>query len=160
MLKKIALLVTAVLVMGSKSSPGENTEAAVTISVTPTEREHSPYNEIILLPKYVVRPLETPVFSEQEIYTRSGLDSLLLKRFPGASVRNQPPELDNYARLMYADEVRLARLNRYQEMADVLRVTGDVNGSKELRREIHQTFLRRPTWRETAMDRNVNRDRR
>jgi hypothetical protein len=88
------------------------------------------------------------------------LDELLLKRFPGASFKDQPAELDNYARLMARDEVRLARLNQLKEVVNVLQATGDRAGSKELRAEIYQTFLRRPTWREEGMDRTVNRNRR
>jgi len=160
MLKNIVLLVTVVLVAGGQISAVEDSAPTVTASVIPTVNESALRNEIILLPKYVVRPMDTPTFTEQEILSRSGLDALLLKRYPGASVRNQPPELDNYARLMYADDVRLERLNRYKNLANIMQVTGDVNGSKELRQEINQTFLRRPTWREAAMDKNVNRGRR
>jgi hypothetical protein len=160
MLKKIALLGTAILVMGSKISTVESSTPAFAVSVTPVEREITLHDDIILLPKLVVRPPESPALGEREIYTDKGLDELLLKRFPGASFKNQPKELDNYARLMYAEEVRLARLNHFKEVASVLRATGDVAGSKELRAEIYQTFIRRPTWREEAMDRNVNRNRR
>jgi hypothetical protein len=160
MLKKIALLGTAILVMGSKTSPEAESMPVVTVNVTRVDREYSAYNDIILLPKLVVRPADSPALSEREIYTQSGLDELLLKRFPGASFKNQPKELDNYARLMYADEVRLARLNHLKEVVNVLRATGDVAGSKELRAEIYQTFLRRPSWREEAMDRAANRNRR
>ena len=160
MLKKIILLVAALLVMGNKFSPIEGNAPAITVTVAPVEREYSSRNDIILLPKLVVRPTDLPNFSEREIYTQGGLGELLLKRFPGASFKNQQSEIDNYARLMHADEVRLARLNRFQELANVLRVSGDVAGSKELRKEIYQAFLRRPTWRDEAMDQNLNRNRR
>lgn len=160
MFKKFALLGTAILVMGSKTSPVAESMPVVTVSVTPVEREYSAYNDIILLPKLVVRPNDSPALGEQEINTQSGLNELLLKRYPGASFKNQPKELDNYARLMHRDEVRLARLNRLRDFENVLRVTGDVFGRKELREEVYQTFVRRPSWREEAMDRAVNRNRR
>jgi hypothetical protein len=160
MLKKIALLGTAILVMGSKISPVEESTPTFTVSVTTTERDYTPHDDIILLPKLVVRPPDAPVLGEREVYTQKSLDELLLKRFPGASFKGQPAELDNYARLMARDEVRLARLNQLKEVVNVLQATGDRAGSKELRAEIYQTFLRRPTWREEGMDRTVNRNRR
>jgi hypothetical protein len=126
----------------------------------PIEPENRPNNDVILLPKLIVRPLETPLLGEHEILTKKGLDDLLLKRYPGASLKGQPDALDNYARLMYADDVRLDRVNHYQEQASILRDTGDKAASKELRAEVYRTFLRRPSWREEAMDKNVNRHHR
>lgn len=85
---------------------------------------------------------------------------MLAKRYPGTSFKGQPPWLDNYARLMYADERRLASITHYKDLTILMRELGDVAGSKELKKEIDDAFLRRPTWRERAMDRNLNSNRR
>jgi hypothetical protein len=88
------------------------------------------------------------------------MEDLLLRRFPGASFKDQPLALDNYALLMYADEVRLEKLRRYEEFADAIRRTGDITGSNDLRADINRTFLRRPSWQTARMDKTLNAGRR
>jgi hypothetical protein len=126
----------------------------------PAQVEAWSNTEVIRLPKFVVRRPEDPVFDERDIFTKGGFDALLVKRFPGASFQGQPAAMDNYAQLMYADEVRLERLSRYQGWVDLLRDTGDIAGSDALQADLYRTFVRCPTWRAAAMDRNVNGGRR
>jgi hypothetical protein len=117
-------------------------------------------DEIILLPKMVVRESNIPVFNEREIYAESGMNALLKRRFPGATFTGQPPQVDNYAILMYEDEKRLDALNRYQRLADLLKASGDAAESKELRNELNRTFIRSHDLKTERMDRSANGGRR
>jgi len=84
----------------------------------------------------------------------------LKKRFPGATFTGQPPQIDNYAVLMYEDEKRLDGLNRYQGFADLIKASGDAAGGKELRNELNRTFIRSHDWKAERMDRSANGGRR
>ncbi|MFT3781683.1 MAG: hypothetical protein QM790_06655 [Nibricoccus sp.] len=120
----------------------------------------APTNEVIRLPKFLVRPSETPRFGNEDIFSKESLDAFLAKKYPGAGLRKPIPGVDNYALLMYQDDRRLASMARFTALSAMLRTSGDFEGSRELDAEINDTFLRRPSWRERAMDRNLNSNRR
>ena len=155
---KIMILSVSFMVL-TTSMPAEDVIAPASVSASPKPVERTT-EEIILLPKMVVRGADTPRFDEREIYNQSGLNELLRRRFPGASVKGQPREVDNYALFMYGDEKRLEALNKYQGLADVFKATGDVEGSKELRRELNRTFIRGHDSKSERMEMSANGGRR
>ena len=160
MLKTTIWLVSAAFVMpliglseGNTLPPSISGSQSPEIGIRTTD-------EIILLPKMVVRNPNVPLFNEREIYSQRGMDELLKKRFPGATVTGQPPQVDNYGMLMYEDEKRLDALTRYQGFADLLKASGDAAGSKELRSELNRTFIRSHDGKMERMDRSANGGRR
>jgi len=160
-LKQLLVMGCLVLAAEARAPLSEKVESSSSVSEPPRAESEAPvHNGIILLPKVIVRPPESPIFDERELFSQKGLDELLRKRFPGASFKGQPVWLYNYGHLMYADEKRSESLNRAQSFAKALRDVGDVEGSKELREEIYRTFIRRPSWRDEIMDRTLNRNRR
>lgn len=118
----------------------------------------------VVLPKVTIFGGKRYDFSEREITTKSGLSALLLKRYPGASVRGQDPSFagktHNYAALMYADELRLQNIAELTRTVEDLKATGDVTQSRALRKEISRSLTRRNDWRTESMDRSVNGNRR
>ncbi len=103
------------------------------------------------------------VLPETEVTGKWGLEQLLRSRYPGASFKGQDPYnsmLPNYAALMYRDDRRLAAMEEFGRLVDTLKAMGQVSGSSELLQEMQGTFFRRPTWREEAMDRSYNGNRR
>lgn len=113
----------------------------------------------ILLPKEIVRGDRLPLPAARDLYDPEAFRLSLVKKYPGLSVRGQPPEVDNYAVLQDRDERRLAAMGHFKDLAQVIRVSGDSAEAAALDLEINRAFLRRPTWREDAMDRNINRCR-
>jgi hypothetical protein len=160
MIRVILLSIGVILAMEPDILIGQDASQPPIPTANPNRLETWDENKVILLPKVVVRGPEIPVFSEREIHTKSGMEDLLLKRFPGASFKDQPAWLDNYALLMYSDEVRLEQMDHYRKLADAIRRTGDVAGSDALRADINRTFLRRPTWQTARMDKILNAGRR
>ena len=160
MLKSTIWLVSAAFVMPLSVLAEGNTLPSSISGITSPETAIRSTDEIILLPKMVVREPNAPVFNEREIYTQRGMDELLKKRFPGATFTGQPPQIDNYAVLMYEDEKRLDGLNRYQGFADLIKASGDAAGGKELRNELNRTFIRSHDWKAERMDRSANGGRR
>jgi hypothetical protein len=160
MLKKTIWVASAVFVMPlSVLAEGSTLPSSISGATSPETVVRST-DEIILLPKMVVREPNAPVFNEREIYTQRGMDELLRKRFPGAAFKGQPRQVDNYAMLMYEDEKRYDALTRYQGLADLLKASGDAAGSKELRTELNRTFIRSHDWKMERMDRSANGGRR
>ena len=160
MLKTTIWLVSAAIVMPLSVLAEGNTLPSSISGATLPETVVRSTDEIILLPKMVVREPNAPVFNEREIYTQRGMNELLKKRFPGATFTGQPPQVDNYAVLMYEDEKRSDALNRYKGLADLLAASGDAAGSKELRNELNRTFIRSHDWKAERMDRSANGGRR
>lgn len=114
---------------------------------------------VILLPKEVVRAKPDRLPEPRDLYDPKAFRDSLVKRYPGLSFRGQPESMDNYAVLQERDERRLASMESLRKLSSTLRASGDTAGSDDLDREIERTFVRRPTWREDAMDRNINRCR-
>lgn len=121
-------------------------------------------NDPVVLEKLTIFGTKAHDFSERELATKSGLSDLLFKLYPGASLRGQDPgfmgKTHNYAALMFADDVRLENIANLTRTADDLKATGNLKLSKELRKEISRTFLRRTDWRTESMDRSANGNRR
>ena len=121
-------------------------------------------NDPVVLEKLTIFGVRAYNFSEQELATKFGLSELLLKRYPGASIKGQDPSLTgiiyNYAALMLADDNRLENMANLTRTADILKTAGQMKLSKELREEISRTFIRRTNWQTESMDRSVNNNRR
>lgn len=123
----------------------------------------SDLGDVVQLPKMVVRAPRLPMFGERNLLSPDGFASLLRERYPGASLKGQDPEhsrIPNYAAMMYRDDNRLKQMNALDELADVLRRTGDLPGNKDLKAEIQRTFIRHEDWRTEGMDKSVNHWRR
>ena len=114
--------------------------------------------DAVVLEQMVIRGAKPRVFTERELATKTGLDALLRKRYPGAS----PPikRLPNYAMQLLADDERLAYIAELDSVAADLHAVGDSKASKELKKEISRSFMRRTDWRTEGMDRSANNNRR
>jgi hypothetical protein len=117
---------------------------------------------MVRLPKFLVYAPKL-VLTEPEVMSKSGMERLLRKRYPGASFKGQDPYrsvFPNYAALMYREDIRLTQIDEFRRLTDTLKAVGDLSGSKELRKEMQSVFVRHETWQEDAMDRSYNNDRR
>ena len=100
-------------------------------------------------------------FSELGLLTRSGLQDLLRKRYPGATYRGQDPvnsKVPNYGALMLRDDVRQVQLQEIRAL-----VSGAENGGtadKSLMDDLRRTQLRRMDWQTEGMDKSLNHWRR
>jgi hypothetical protein len=127
-----------------------------------SESPKSAEEGVVQLPQVMVYAPKL-VLPETEVTGKWGLEQLLRSRYPGASFKGQDPDqsmLPNYAALMYRDDKRLAAMEEFGRLVDALKAMGQVSGSSELLQDMQRTFLRRPTWREEAMDRSYNGNRR
>jgi len=117
---------------------------------------------VIPLPRFVVYAPKI-VLMEPAVTGKSGLEQLLRRRYPGASVKGQDPhqsKIPNYAALMYRDDEHLARINEFKHRADALKAIGEISEGSDLLKEMQRTVWRRPTPLEDAMDRSYNHTRR
>lgn len=108
-----------------------------------------PRNTIVRLPKMVVQGDRPPVFRERDIYTRSGLAELAMRRYltPTHRLLNSfyipfltgSPE--QYAMARYAEEERLANMSDLNDTADTIGRTNPREGSY-IRRLTGETYMR------------------
>jgi hypothetical protein len=132
---------------------------------TPTDvPHHEESSDRIALPPFVVEGSRVPKIPERDLLTKAGMQSLLRKSYPGASVPGQDPTMNghvaNYAALMYRDDLRLKQMADFNRMLDMIAIGGDLQGEKEMKAEMQKIFLRRPDWRTEGMDKSVNSWRR
>lgn len=61
---------------------------------------------------------------------------------------------------MLADDERLAYIAELESVAESFRAIGDLKSSKDLKKEISRSFMRRTDWRTESLDRSANNNRR
>ncbi len=118
---------------------------------------------IIFLPKVVVHGSKPSGESEWQMVTLRGRAEYLKKRFPGFVVPGSDPlteHVPNYAAQMQHDEVRKENFRALEDTVNLLRATGDLKGSKELKEEMQRVLIRGYDWRTERLDRSYNNDRR
>ena len=120
--------------------------------------------DLISLPPFIVEGSRIPNLPEPDLLTKAGMEALLRKHYPGASLRGQNPtmngSLPNYAALMYRDDLRLQQMAEFGRALESAVVGGDLAGAKELKAELQDIFMRRNDWRTEGMDKSVNSWRR
>lgn len=112
----------------------------------------------VVLEKMIIRGPKTRIFTERELATKARSESLLRKRYPGAVPPNR--HLLNFAQLMAEDDERAVYLAELDSVAEDLQAVGDVKASKDLRKEISRSFMRRTDWQTESLDRSANNNRR
>lgn len=115
---------------------------------------------VVILPDFFVNGDQAPRFEKRSLLDSHCLNQFLAKRYPGMTLAGQPREVDNYGLLAFSDDRRFEQMENFKNLASAIRVEGRGGESRELEDEIDRAFIRRPTWREAAMDRNVNNYRR
>ena len=130
----------------------------------PPKRTATTPDDVYMLPELEVSGDRIRFPSEADALTKAGREQLLRKLYPGASYKGQDPDNDagppNYAAQMARDDKRKADMKDLNDLADTMRALGRKSESKELTREIEDTFIRRPTPKEDAMDKSYNHWRR
>jgi hypothetical protein len=120
--------------------------------------------DLISLPPFVVEASRIPNLPEPDLLTKAGMEALLRKRYPGASLPGQNPTMSgsapNYAALMYRDDLRLKHMADFGRALDSAVIAGDLAGAKELKAELQDIFMRSEDWRTEGMDKSVNHWRR
>ncbi|MFO1448348.1 MAG: hypothetical protein U1F61_28350 [Opitutaceae bacterium] len=160
----LAGLVTLVYAGESRSSARLSAEirAGLPSFEAPTAPAERPPSNALELPAVTVDVVRTVVPDETEVLTDAALSDLLLKRYPGASVKGQDPtdrgqiRIPNYAAVMYRDDLRLSRLETIQRIEAVHQRAGTLAPGNDLKTEIHRAFLRRPDPLTEVMDRSAN----
>jgi hypothetical protein len=115
---------------------------------------------VVVLPKFIVNADRTPKFEQKELFSERDFNKILAKRYPGMTLPNQPKEVDNYGLMAYRDEMRLEAKAHFENLVIATRAEGHSADAKELQGELDKVFLRRLSWQDERMDRNVNRNRR
>lgn len=119
--------------------------------------------DVVLMPKMIVRERKVPRLVPRELLTKDGLAAELRKRYPGASLPGQDPldsTIPNYAALQLREDERRAALSEWNDIAArVGRAAGREAGGR-LRSEIEGAFRRRPDALTEAMDKSANNGRR
>lgn len=114
-----------------------------------------PRNEIIRLPKYVVRAAKPPIFREQDIHNAQGLADLAVRRYLSEFDR----ELLNKVTLplfgstpearaleMYREDLRWSNLASLNDTANAMARGGDKSESVYIKREAEDTYMRTIDW--------------
>ena len=114
-----------------------------------------PQNEIIRLPKYVVRAAKPPIFREQDIHTAQGLADLAVKRYLsefdyGVLNRFTLPLVgispETRALQRYAEDQRLNNIHSLDATADAIARGGDSAESVYIKRATQDTYMRTIDW--------------
>lgn len=108
-----------------------------------------PRNEIIRLPKYVVREPRPPVLSERAIHTKSGLADLAMRRYvtEGYKALNSftiplfGSSAESYAMMRYEEDERLRNMKDLTETARMVTATDKAAGLY-VKRQVQDTFMR------------------
>lgn len=120
--------------------------------------------DLIALPPFIVSGSRIPNLPEPDLLTKAGIEALLRKHYPGASLPGQNPTMNgsvaNYAALMYRDDLRLQQMAEFGRALESAVIGGDLAGAKELKAELQDIFMRREDWRTEGMDKSVNHWRR
>lgn len=113
--------------------------------------EDQPKNKIIRLPRYVVEADRPPVFKEQEIYTKSALAKIAMRRYLS---RFDTEVLNRYvlpiigmspeqrALMIYEENQRLEDMSDLKDAARGAALSGNKSESDYLRKESNRTFMR------------------
>lgn len=157
-------LVTLVCANESRTSARLSAEirAGLPSFAAPAAPPERPTSTALELPAVTVDVVRTVVPDATQVLTDAALSDLLLKRYPGASVKGQDPtergqvRVPNYAALMYREDIRLSRLETIQRIEAVHQKAGTLAPGNDLKTEIHRAFLRRPDPLTEVMDRSVN----
>ena len=118
----------------------------------------------IAMPPFLVQGYRIPQLSEYDFLNKDGMETYLLKLYPGASNRGQEPtqngRVPNYAVLMYEDDLRLRRMADFEQVVGAMAKTGDSIEAKKLKAMLEGIFLRKHDFRTEGMDKSVNHWRR
>lgn len=105
-------------------------------------------DDVVLLPEVNVSEDKIRVPSESEVSTKSLGEEVL------------PNFYAEYTGLIGRDARRLANMKELGELAEDLKMAGRHSDSADLKRDIQKTFIRRPNWKDEAMDKLYNRGHR
>lgn len=116
-----------------------------------TDDTDQPKNKIIRLPRYVVEAARPPIFKESEVYTKSGLAKLAMKRYLSDFDKNF---LNKYtiplfgispeqrALMQYQEDERLKNMEDLTTAARAARISGDKAGSEAIKDERDSALMR------------------
>ena len=114
-----------------------------------------PKNEIIRLPKYVVRAAKPPIFREQDIYTAQGLADLAVKRYLSDFDRGVLNRLtvplfgvtpEERALAQYQEDLRLKNIADLNATANAMSRGGDSAEGAYIKRETQDTYMNGIEW--------------
>jgi hypothetical protein len=109
-----------------------------------------PKNKIIRLPKYVVLAERPPIFKEREIYTKSALAKIAMKRYLSSldtkllnrwTIPIIGMSAEDRAMMKYREDQRLEDKAELETAARNARISGDKNESIYLKKETEKTFF-------------------
>jgi len=101
-----------------------------------------PKNGIIRLPKYVVRSEVPPIFREQDLYTKEGLNGVALKRYAGLNLGNFGDLNAPIALQMYQEDERLKSMADLDDTARTMSRGGDAAEGAYILRQSQDTYDR------------------
>lgn len=114
-----------------------------------------PQNEIIRLPKFVVRAAKAPIFREMDVYTAQGMADLAVRRYLSEFDRSLlsqvtlplfgvSPEARALAR--YEEDQRLGNVASLTDTADAIARGGDSSESVYIKKQTQDTYMRTIDW--------------
>ncbi|HZZ58735.1 MAG TPA: hypothetical protein VFE31_12965 [Opitutaceae bacterium] len=119
----------------------------------PEGADHDP--NVIRMPKVIVHALKMPAFTERQLYTKSALAQLAVKRYFGPLAGLAAPfglfkgHMEARAMAEYDEDERLSKIAALKDTTDGIILGGDAKEAKALNKLIEETFVRPSDWMDT-----------